>query len=94
MITLLRIKNSKVQSPKVYPPKGFNSHMIPLSHLRLNDDLMARRVSSLRPELAVIARTLQAAPVESDLLYLCDSKSRPQQDVTMDREWSAHYARR
>ena len=30
-------------------------------------------VSSLRPELAVIARTLQATPVESDLLYLCDS---------------------
>ena len=27
-------------------------------------------VSSLRPELAAIARTLQAAPVESDLLYL------------------------
>ncbi len=32
-------------------------------------------VSSLRPELAAIARTLQAAPVESDLLYLCDSEA-------------------
>jgi ribonuclease HI len=32
-------------------------------------------VSSLRPELAAIARTFQAAPVESDLLYLCDSEA-------------------
>jgi hypothetical protein len=31
--------------------------------------------SSLRPELAVIARTLQATPAESDLLYLCDSEA-------------------
>jgi ribonuclease HI len=31
--------------------------------------------SSLRPELAAIARTLQAAPVESDFLYLCDSEA-------------------
>ena len=34
-----------------------------------------KRRSSLRPELAAIARTLQATPVESDLLYLCDSKA-------------------
>jgi hypothetical protein len=32
-------------------------------------------VSSLRQELAVIARTLQATSVEVDLLYLCDSES-------------------
>ena len=32
-------------------------------------------VSSLRPELAAMARTLQAAPAESDLLYLCDSEA-------------------
>jgi ribonuclease HI len=32
-------------------------------------------VRSLRPELAAIARTLQATPVESDLLYLCDSEA-------------------
>ena len=32
-------------------------------------------VSSLRPELAAIARTLQATPVESNLLYLCDSEA-------------------
>ena len=32
-------------------------------------------VSSLRPELAAIARTLQATPVERDLLYLCDSEA-------------------
>jgi len=32
-------------------------------------------VSSLRPELAAIARTLQATPEESDLLYLCDSEA-------------------
>jgi hypothetical protein len=33
-------------------------------------------VSSLRkPELAAIARTLQATPVESDPLYLCDSEA-------------------
>ncbi len=32
-------------------------------------------VSSLRSELAAIARTLQAVPVESDLLYLCDSEA-------------------
>jgi hypothetical protein len=32
-------------------------------------------VSSLRPELAAIARTPQATPVESDLLYLCDSEA-------------------
>ncbi len=31
--------------------------------------------SSLRPELAVIARTLQAIPLETDLLYLCDSEA-------------------
>jgi hypothetical protein len=31
--------------------------------------------SSLRPELAVIARTLQATSVEVDLLYLCDSEA-------------------
>ena len=33
------------------------------------------RVSSLRPDLAAIARTLQATPAESDLLYLCDSEA-------------------
>ena len=32
-------------------------------------------VSSLRAELAAIARTLQTVPVESDLLYLCDSEA-------------------
>jgi len=32
-------------------------------------------VSSLRPELAAMARTLQAVPAESDLLYLCDSEA-------------------
>ena len=32
-------------------------------------------ISSLRPELAVIARTLQALPLETDLLYLCDSEA-------------------
>jgi hypothetical protein len=32
-------------------------------------------VISLRPELAAIDRILQATPVESDLLYLCDSES-------------------
>ena len=29
----------------------------------------------MTPELAAIARTLQAAPVESDVLYLCDSEA-------------------
>jgi hypothetical protein len=32
-------------------------------------------VSSLRAEIAAIARTLQTVPVESDLLYLCDSEA-------------------
>ncbi len=32
-------------------------------------------VSSQRPELAVIARTLQATSLEVDLLYLCDSEA-------------------
>jgi hypothetical protein len=32
-------------------------------------------VSSLRPELAAIARTLQATSLEVDLLYLCDSEA-------------------
>jgi hypothetical protein len=32
-------------------------------------------VSSLRPELAVIARTLQATALETDLLYLCISEA-------------------
>ena len=32
-------------------------------------------VSSLRPKLAAIARTLQATSVESDLLYLCESEA-------------------
>ena len=32
-------------------------------------------VSSLRPELAVIARTLQATTLEVDFLYLCDSEA-------------------
>jgi len=32
-------------------------------------------ISSLRPELAVIARTLQGIPLETDLLYLCDSEA-------------------
>jgi ribonuclease HI len=32
-------------------------------------------ISSLRPELAAIARTLQALPLETDLLYLCDSEA-------------------
>ena len=31
--------------------------------------------SSLRPELVAIARTLQAIPLETDLLYLCDSEA-------------------
>ena len=31
--------------------------------------------SSLRPELAAIARTLQAIPLETDLLYLCDGEA-------------------
>jgi hypothetical protein len=33
-------------------------------------------ISSLTPELAAIARTLQALPLETDLLYLCDSEGR------------------
>ena len=32
-------------------------------------------ISSLRQELATIARTLQALPLETDLLYLCDSEA-------------------
>ena len=32
-------------------------------------------ISSLRPELAAIARTLQATSLEADLLYLCDSEA-------------------
>jgi hypothetical protein len=32
-------------------------------------------ISSLRPELAVIARTLQAIPLETDLLYVCNSEA-------------------
>ncbi len=32
-------------------------------------------VSSLRAELAAIARALQAAPAEKDVLYLCDSEA-------------------
>ena len=32
-------------------------------------------VSSLRAELAAIARDLQAAPAERDLIYLCDSEA-------------------
>jgi ribonuclease HI len=32
-------------------------------------------VSSLRAELAAMARALQAAPAESDLIYLCDSEA-------------------
>ena len=32
-------------------------------------------ISTLRPELAAIARTLQALPLETDLLYLCDSEA-------------------
>jgi hypothetical protein len=32
-------------------------------------------VGSLRPELAAIARTLQATALEADLLYLCDSEA-------------------
>ena len=32
-------------------------------------------INSLRPELAAIARTLQALPLETDLLYLCDSEA-------------------
>ena len=32
-------------------------------------------VNSLRPELAAMARTLQAKPPGVDLLYLCDSES-------------------
>ncbi len=32
-------------------------------------------ISSLRQELAEIARTLQALPLETDLLYLCDSEA-------------------
>ena len=43
-------------------------------------------VSSLRAELAAIARTLQAVPVESDLIYLCE-------DITVDRKWPTYHAR-
>jgi len=32
-------------------------------------------ISSLEPEIAAIARTLQALPLETDLLYLCDSEA-------------------
>jgi hypothetical protein len=32
-------------------------------------------ISSLRQELAAIARTLQALSLETDLLYLCDSEA-------------------
>ena len=34
-----------------------------------------RGVNSLRPELAAMARTLQATPQGVDLLYLCDSET-------------------
>jgi hypothetical protein len=32
-------------------------------------------VNSLRPELAALARRLQATPAGTDLLYLCDSET-------------------
>ena len=38
-------------------------------------------VSSLRAELAAIARALQAAPAERDLLYLCDSEAALRESV-------------
>ena len=42
-------------------------------HLRVGRE--EEGVSSLRPELAAIARTLQATALEADLLYLCDSEA-------------------
>jgi ribonuclease HI len=32
-------------------------------------------ISSMRPELAMIDRTLQALPLETDLLYLCNGEA-------------------
>ena len=52
------------------------------------------RVSSLRSELAAIARTLQATPVESDLLYLCDSEAALNKMSRWIGSGSTHHARR
>jgi ribonuclease HI len=43
--------------------------------LTVDVDREEEGVRSIRPELSSIARTLQATPVESDLLYLCDSEA-------------------
>ena len=51
-------------------------------------------VSSLRPELAAIARTLQATPVESDLLYLYDSEAALNKMSQWIGSGSTHHARR
>jgi hypothetical protein len=41
-------------------------------HLEVRDDREEEGVNSLRPELAAVARTLQAIPAGTDLLFLCD----------------------
>jgi hypothetical protein len=58
------------QGPKILRPTTGPGH-----NLLVRVGREEEGVSSLRPELAVIARTLQATSVEVDLLYLCDSEA-------------------
>jgi hypothetical protein len=44
-------------------------------HLEVKVGREEEGVSSLRPELAALARTLQATSAGTDLLYLCDSET-------------------
>ena len=44
-------------------------------HLVVRVGIEEEGVSSLRQELATIARTLQTTSLEVDLLYLCDSEA-------------------
>ena len=44
-------------------------------NLEVRESREEEGISSLRPELAAIARTLQATSLEADLRYLCDSEA-------------------
>ena len=50
-------------------------------------------ISSLRPELAAIDRTLQATSLAADLLYLCDSEAVLSRVSKWIGERAAYHAR-
>lgn len=50
-------------------------HQHPGKHITVRLGTGEGEISSLRPEMAAVAHTLQVVPLKTDLLYLCYSET-------------------